>query len=167
MSSMVYLMCSLPSLTYGQVPPISLDEFNADAQKQLSKKHFKALEAVDIRQTDEQAKDLSKKSIRDMLSEVQEDLLEIRKARSENRQPKLERLSNVAIAANPLEREKQIMQSQWEELSSIEAGKTFTLTEVMVYKLKLQILSRMHSFNAEQGALVLASVVDPSIKDED
>jgi hypothetical protein len=56
------------------------------------------------------------------------------------------------------------MQWQWEELDSIVSGKAFTLTEIMVYKLKLQILWRLDSFNSDKGAQVLASVVDPSKK---
>ena len=59
-------------------------------------------------------------------------------------------------------REEQIMQWQWEELDTIEAGKTFTFTEVVVYKLKLQIIIRLHSFDKEKGAQVLSSVVNPS-----
>ena len=52
MSNLVYLMCSLPALTFGQNPTITLDEFNKDAKSQLSTKHFKKLEAADIRKSD-------------------------------------------------------------------------------------------------------------------
>lgn len=160
MSNLVYLMTSLPSLTFGQVPPISIDEFNRDAKSQLSARHFKRLESVDIQLINAAKGGL--KSVTSLLNDVQHDLTEIRDAKAQKRQPKFERFPKSVITGNPLVREKQIMQWQWEELDSIEAGKTFTFTEVLVYKLKLQIISRLHSFDEEKGAQVLASVVNPS-----
>ncbi|PCH66478.1 MAG: hypothetical protein COC06_01585 [Bacteroidales bacterium] len=165
MSSIVYLMCSLPSLTFGQVPPMLLDEFNHDAKSQLSVKKFELLKAINI-QGDNTTKGRLK-NITSMLSEVQQDLSEIRKSRVQKRQPYLERLPRTVITVNPLEREKQIMQWQWEELDSIESNKIFTLIQVIVYKLKLQILCRIHSFNAESGTQVLASVINPLKNEED
>ncbi len=160
MSNLVYLMTSLPSLTFGQVPPISIDEFNRDAKSQLSARHFKKVESVDIQLMD--AKKGGMTNVASLLNDVQQDLSEIRNAKAQKRQPQLERLPKTVITGNPLLREEQIMQWQWEELDTIEAGKTFTLTEVLVYKLKLQIISRLHSFDKEKGAQVLASVVNPS-----
>ncbi len=164
MSNLVYLITSLPSLTFGQVPPISIDEFINDAKSQLSARHFKLLEFVDIQKMDAAS---GLKSLFSVLSEMQHDLSELRKAKAQNREPNLARLPKSVLAGNPLEREKLIMQYQWEELDSIESGKTFTMTEVLVYKLKLQILSRMESFSPEHGAQVLDSVINPSKKEED
>jgi len=158
-------MCGLPSLTFGQVPPMLLDEFNHDAKSQLSVKNFELLKAINIQGGDTTKGKL--KNITSMLSEVQQDLSEIRKSRVQQRQPYLEQLPRTVITANPLEREKQIMQWQWEELDSIESNKIFTLTQVIVYKLKLQILCRIHSFNAERGTQVLASVINPLKNEED
>lgn len=160
MSNMVYLMTSLPSLTFGQVPPITIDEFNRDAKYQLSARHFKRLQSVDIQKMDAAKGGL--RNVISLLNDVQQDLSEIRDAKAQKRQPKLERMPKTVLTGNPLMREEQIMQWQWEELNTIEAGKTFTFTEVVVYKLKLQIISRLHSFDKEKGAKVLASVVNPS-----
>ena len=164
MSNMVYLMSSLPSLTFGQVPPISIDEFTRDAKSQLSARHFKRLQSVDIQLMN--AMEGGLKNVTSLLNDVQHDLTEIRDAKTQKRQPKLERMPKTVTTGNPLVREEQIMQWQWEELDSIEAGKTFTFTEVVVYKLKLQIISRLHSFDKEKGSKVLASVVNPSKKKE-
>ncbi|MGQ1911198.1 DUF2764 family protein [Marinifilum sp. RC60d5] len=166
MSNMVYLMSSLPSLTFGHIPPISLSEFNNDAKNQLSAKQFRMLEALDIvgiKGND----NAGLKSVNSMLESVNRDLSEVRKAKMQNRQPTLDRLPVSVTSGNPLEREKQIMKYVWEELDSIESGKTFTMTEVMVYKLKLQILCRINSFDLKRGAEVLASVVNPTKKEED
>lgn len=161
MPSMVYLICSLPSLSFGQAPPLSHDEFTDEARSQLSAKQLGKLNKITIQGiTDQKAKG-SLAKLANMLGEVQQDETEIRNARRKNHQPNINSLPKAILTDNPLEREKRIMQWQWEELDTIEAGKTFTLTEVLVYKLKLQILIRMQSFNADKGAAVMASIVNP------
>lgn len=166
MSNMVYLICSLPSLTFGQVPPISLEEFAVDTRNQLSKKHFALVEAANIQKMNSDKQKGKLASVGAMMSDLQQDISEIRNAKAQKRNPSLARLPKTILGSNPLERERQIMQWQWEELDSIESGETFTLIQVMVYKLKLQILSRLNSFSVERGSQVLASVVNPSLKEE-
>lgn len=161
---MVYLMTSLPSLSLGQVPPITIDEFNDDAKRQLSARHFKALQSVDIQNLNTE---VGIKSISSFIKSIKEDLSEAREAKEQSRQVKIERMPNSVLLGNPLEREMNIMQWQWEELQDIEAGKTFTLTEVLVYKLKLQLVERLYSFDENKGAEVLASVVNPEKNMED
>ena len=77
MSNMVYLMTSLPSLSFDQVPPVTIDEFNDEAKGQLSARHFKILESVDIQQLNTE---VGKKSISSFLKTLKEDLSEVRKA---------------------------------------------------------------------------------------
>lgn len=166
MSSLVYLISSLPSLSFGQVPPITMEEFNRDAQNQLSVKHFNQLESVDLYSSAGSERTPGLKSIGEMLSDLKKDISEIRTANTQKRAPGLDRLPKAIVNANPLEREKLIMKWQWEELDNIEAGETFTFTEVMVYKLRLQILNRLNSFDKERGKQILASVVNPSKEKE-
>ncbi len=165
MSNMVYLLCSLPSLTFGQAPPISFEEFYSDSQKQLSSRHLEMLEEVSIRSINPAAKG-KLKSISQLNTGLQNDLGEIRKAKVEKRHANLAHLPKAVNELNPLEREKQIMQWLWEELNDLEAGSTFSIINVLVYKLKLQILIRMNSFDQEEGAKVLASVVNGAQREE-
>lgn len=164
MSNMVYLMTSLPSLTFGQEPPITLEEFNNDAKDQLSGKHFKAVVNTDIQNLTCKS---GLKNIASLFNSIYADLCEARKASAQNRQAKLDRLPKSVLSGNPLEREQGIIKWQWDELTDIEAGKTFTLTEVLVYKLKLQLLIRLNSFSKDKGAKVLADVVNPDKNKED
>ena len=159
MSNMVYLLCSLPSLTFGQEPPVSFDEFHRDSQEQLSSKHFKILKEADLRGINSAAKG-KLKNISVLNDKLQRDLMEIRNTKAEKRHPNLAYLPKAVSELNPLEREKQILQWQWKELDDMEAGSTFSLINVLVYKLKLQILIRMNSFNQEQGSKVLASIIN-------
>ncbi len=167
MSNLVYLMCSLPSLSYGQSPPITVDELHNEAKSQLSKKHFRLLQSLDIRKLGSSAIDGGPASIRQMFEELELDLNEIRDARAQKRTPDPGFLPKNVGSVNPLEREKAIMHWQWEELDSIEAGKTFSVTELLVYKMRLQLLHRLHSFNIEEGGKVLESVVNPKEKQEE
>ncbi|RKD98733.1 hypothetical protein BXY64_3596 [Marinifilum flexuosum] len=166
MSNLVYLMSSLPSLSFEEIPPISLSEFNQDAKDQLSGKHFHIMESTDIQMDISNTAESGSGAVNILLSEVYQDISELRKAKRHNRQAKLERLPILVTNGNPLVREKQIMHYLWEELDSIESGKRFSMTELMVYKLKLQILWRLNSFNIDAGAAVLDSVVNPSKKEE-
>lgn len=167
MSNMVYLICSLPSLTFGQVPPISLDDFTVDAKNQLSKKHFALVEEANIQKMDRKKEKGKLAGVATIMNDLQQDVSEIRDAKSQKRNPNLARLPKAITGANPLERERLILQWQWEELDTVESGETFTLIQVIVYKLKLQILCRLHSFDVERGSQVLASVINPSQKEEE
>ena len=157
---MVYLMTSLPSLTFGQEPPISMDEFIEDAKNQLSARHFKKLALIDLELLETKKGGL--KSVIKLVKDLKHDLNEVRNAKLQNRQARFGRMPKAVFSGNPLQREENILKWQWEELGSIETGKTFTFTEVMVYKLKLQILLRLHSFDQNEGAKVLESVVNPA-----
>ncbi|MCY1723336.1 DUF2764 family protein [Prolixibacteraceae bacterium Z1-6] len=167
MSNLVYLMCSLPSLSFGQSPPISMEEFTSDAKSQLNRKSFAKLEAIDIQNMSLNSTKAELKKFSAMFTGLKEDISEIRHAKTQRRSPRISALPKTILAKNPFEREMDILKWQWEELDSIEAGKTFTLTEVLVYKLKLQILTRLDSFNTEKGSKILASVVNPAKKKEE
>ena len=113
---MVYLMTSLPSLSLGEAPPITIDEFNDDAKRQLSARHFKALQSVDIQKLDAK---VGVRSISSLLNSIKKDLSEVRAAKAQNRQAKPERMPNSLLRGNPMEREMNILQWQWEELQDL------------------------------------------------
>lgn len=162
MLSEVYLMCSLPSLSFGQSPPITIEEFKDMARSQLSAKKYRMLEQMSMQDMEEEGRKPSLKGVKDMLEKLKMDLIEIRKARAARRQPKPDHLPGSVLEANPLDRELQIMLWQWEKLDNIAVGKNYTLADVIVYKMKLQLLFRIQSFRAERGAAVMASVFKPS-----
>lgn len=161
---MTYLLCSLPTLSFAHHPPISMDDFLSDAKAQLGSGRFQKLESLDFREVDTFNKDL--KEFEDIMFQYREDVKEIRKAKAEKRIPNLMVLPNEVVSKDPLECEKAIMKWQWDELSSLEAGEHFTFTELLVYKLKLQILSRLESFQVEKGRQVLQTIVNPKMKED-
>ena len=166
MSNVVYLISSLPSLTFGQEPPILLDDFHSEAKAQLSSKNFNKLKALDLKNISK-AESGKLKIFIEVIEQLHTDLIEIRNAKSNDRSPVVTILPKTVQEQNPLEREKSIMKWQWEQLSNIDSGEAFTFIEVLVYKLKLQILHRLYSFDTEKGLEILKSVVEPSQKVEE
>lgn len=160
MANVVYLLSSLPSLTFGQSPPVSLEHFLSEAREQLPAPVFEQLHELDL-------KDVSRtgagklKSFPAAMDLLQADVLEMRQAWQHERSATLSHIPRSVAEKNPLDREKSIMKWQWEQLSELDSGAQFTLTEVFVYKLKLQILHRLASFNAEKGLELLESLVNP------
>jgi hypothetical protein len=165
MSNVVYLISSLPSLTFGQLPPISLDNFHSEAKEQLPSKIYNKLLGLDLNnKIDVKIEKLKK--FAEVIEQLKFDIFEIRNAKKSDRSPAVVMLPKTVLEQNPLEREKSIMKWQWEELSNLNTGEIFTVTEVFVYKLKLQILLRLNSFNAEKGIEILESIVNPPQKKE-
>jgi hypothetical protein len=166
MSNLVYLVSSLPSLTFGQTPPMSLDSFLSESKEQLSSTDFDALIKLDLKNFDE-TKGENLKQFRELLAQLNADILEVRNAKANQRTATIQTLSKTVFDQNPLEREISIMKWQWEELTNIDFGENFSFTVVLVYKLKLQILHRLNSFNSEKGLGILESVVKPPKKMEE
>lgn len=161
MANVVYLISSLPSLTFGQSPPVTLESFHSEAKAQLSSKNYEKLHQLDL-------KDISKtdpgqlKHFVEANGQLHADAMEIRNAGNNERSAAISTLPRQVLEQNPLEREKSMMKWQWEQLTQIDSGETFTFTEVLVYKLKLQILHRLDSFSKPKGLEILESVVAPA-----
>lgn len=166
MSNVVYLISSLPVLTFGQSPPISLDTFHCEAEEQLSSKNYKILRALDLKNFDV-AEHGKLKGFAVLIEHQKVDLLEIRNAEENERSPEIITLSKSLLKKNPLEREKSILKWQWDQLTNIDSVESFTFTEVLVYKLKLQILHRLNSFSEEKGMKILKSIIEPPQKTEE
>ncbi len=162
MSNVVYLITSLPSLTFGHPAPVTLESFMQDASLQLPGSEYKKLEALDIRQLSS-AKDFGNlNSAVTLIEELEADKLEIRLAKKQLRTPNILTIPGKVMEKNPLELEEYLMKTLWDELDSIDAMEHFTITEVFVYKLKLQILERLDSFDKAKGLEILEKVVYPS-----
>jgi hypothetical protein len=166
MSNVVYLISSLPALTFGQSPPISPDTFHREAEEQLSSKNYEILRALDLK-TFDIAEHGKLKGFAELIEHQKVDLLEIRNAKENERSPEIITLSKSLLKKNPLEREKSILKWQWDQLTNIDSIESFTITEVFVYKLKLQILHRLNSFSEEKGMKILKSVIEPPQKTEE
>ena len=83
MLNKVYLMCSLPALSFGQTPPISLEEFREMAKNELSAGNFKVLEQMTLLATESKEKKVRMKKVDDIVEGLLNDISEIRIAGKE------------------------------------------------------------------------------------
>ncbi|MRT92963.1 DUF2764 family protein [Ancylomarina sp. 16SWW S1-10-2] len=162
----VYLTCSLPTLYYNQIAPITLSEFYEEASSQLSIKNFEKLKQTDLQQVNARSLQARMNSFWELNESLKADVAEIRKVRQSKQLPNVHTLPKSFADKNPLEREKSLLKIQWDALTDLEFGETFSFTGVLVYKLKLQILERLASFDAKKGRLVLESIVNPAKEKE-
>lgn len=162
----VYLTCSLPTLYYNQIAPITLAEFYEEAGAQLSEKNFEKLKSMDLQDVNGRNVQARMNSFWDLERGLKADLAEVRKARKDGQRPNVHTLPKSFADKNPLEREKVLLKIQWDALGDLEFGETFSFTGVLVYKLKLQILERLASFDVKKGRQVLASIVNPAKEKE-
>jgi len=153
-------------LTFGQTPPMSLESFLSEAKEQLSISDYDALCKLDLKNPDETVGE-NLLQFRELLKQLKTDILEVRNAKSNQRTAVLQTLTKTVFDQNPLEREISIMKWQWEQLTNIDFGESFSFTVVLVYKLKLQLLHRFNSFNTENGLNTLESIVKPPKKMEE
>ena len=84
----VYLMSSLPSLSFGQKPPISLEEFGDMARSELSARSFRVLEQVSMQGEDSDSPGARLKAVNKMMEGMLMDMAEIRDSRMEKRPAK-------------------------------------------------------------------------------
>ncbi len=166
MSNLIYLITSLPSLSFGQPPPLSFDQFYLDAKEQLSNKDFETLHKIDLQLFDPE-KFSALKEFFPYMEALKWEMNNLREARKNDRTPTLLSLPKNMLDQNPLEREKTIMKWQWDLLSDLDMTDPFSLKVVFVYKLKLQILHRLYSFNPSKGLEILEVVVNPPKKEKE
>jgi len=65
----------------------------------------------------------------------------------------------------PLEKEIQIMQMQWDKLEELSIGHHFDFESLILYKLKLMILTRWWSFDEKQGFTTFEKVIQEKAYD--
>ena len=160
MANVVYLLSSLPSLSFGHSPPISMKNFLSEAKLQLSAHDYIKVSDIDL--NDMASNKFGKlKSLVAAMELLKADQLEMRHARLNDRTAAIKTLPVSIADENPLEREKSMMRWQWDQLSELDSSTQFYLSEVFAYKLKLQILLRLDSFNEEKGSKLLGKLVNP------
>lgn len=159
MSNVVYLVSGLPSLSFGNRAPISLNEFMQDAKAQLSKADYSRLKSIDIKQLSK-VKGMGRlKMVSELFEELETQKREFRLTRNQANTPDISTSHSYPLGKNPLELELYFMKQLWDMLDEVDVTEQFTITEVFVYKLKLQIQERLDSFNPIKGLEILNKVV--------
>ncbi len=82
---------------------------------------------------------------------LKEKIRQLRIARKENKSGSAGNENDFIISGNPLEEELQILQYQWDAVEEFAVNHFTDIDALVAYKIKLMILLRWWSFDADQG----------------
>lgn len=174
-----YVTTSLPSLSLSEELPIRKDDFLANCEKYLKKTDFNILESVSLFDVEEDEAPLDivrrffgwERGIRNALVRLRAEGLGLEPdefIRDEIVDHSQTFLAEEAYNADsPLVAEGILNKARWRYLDELEFGHYFDIERLVIFFIKLQILERISSFDAEEGRESLNAVVSQGAADTD
>ena len=164
MGDYTYLVAQLPSLIYGQIPPMSSVHFKGLAKPLLSKTDAALFDSLSL----DPAPEDQAKTGSDFIDKWNEWERSLRLNLAKRRAVKIKRDAPVeplpypqdaaAAAAravnnteSPLEGEMMLDRARWNAIESLQGYDYFNRNVVFAYMLKLLLLERRQSFKTEEG----------------
>jgi len=161
-----FLSASLPGLSFGRDPGMSVAEFDALCADQMSPKTLASLQEGTLQVSREPGSAAKLPPAYASYTRFEQYLrTRIAERRAGHEEERVVRLPDpevyfseidvalgpVAAAPDPFERQKLIDRIRWRELDDLEAGHEFDFDGLCVYRLKLEILNRYRRRSAETG----------------
>lgn len=174
-----YVTTSLPSLSLSEELPIRKDDFLANCEKYLKKTDFNILESVGLFDVEKEEAPLDivrrffgwERGIRNALVRLRAEGLGLEPdefVRGEIVDHSQTLLAEEAYNADsPLVSEGILNKARWRYLDELEFGHYFDIERLVIFFIKLQILERISSFDAEEGRESLNAVVSQGAADTD
>ncbi len=174
-----YVITSLPYLSLSEETYIRRNDFLANCKNYLKRTDFDMLESVSL--FDAEENDVPPDSIRRFFRwerGIRNVLVRLR-AKSLGLEPdefirdeivdhSQSLLAEEAFNANsPLMAEEILNKARWRYLDELEFGHYFDIERLVVFFIKLQILERIYSFDAEEGMERLNAIVSQGAPDTD
>lgn len=157
-NSYEYLITSLPFLQFNVSPGLNLDQLNSRVSENISKKNFESYQQVDFWNLDV-CPTSTISALRDFKSQLQNEIIEIRKNRATDSKVTTSILPDEFKKLNPLEAESEINRLLWAKMEELAFGHNFDLSEVLMYKMRLQLLIRQFRFDAETGMEKVKNII--------
>ena len=153
---MFYYFCaSLPSLTPGKSPKMSVADFDGLAREQVSPAEFELLRQCSLTVGRDPGESAGKPPV---LAEMIRFEQYLRTRIAQRRSVKED--DKAAAAADPAEREKLIDRIRWRRLDDLEVGHEFDFEQLCIYRMRLSILDKYRSRNADAGREIFNAAVD-------
>ncbi|MHC4270067.1 MAG: DUF2764 family protein [Planctomycetota bacterium] len=174
-----YVITSLPYLSLSEELPIRKDDFLANCKNYLKRIDFDILESVSLFDAEENEVPLGvirrffrwERGIRNALVRLRAKSLGLEPdefIRGEIVDHSQALLAEEAFNANsPLMAEEILNKARWRCLDELEFGHYFDIERLVVFFIKLQILERISSFDAEEGRERLNAIVSQGAPDTD
>ncbi len=161
MDKFFYLIAQLPRLSFDDGPPISIEVFLEEARKWMRPSEYRLLAGIDLFDTST-AKSRAPELVhayRVFERAFRTDLAQWREAARAGDEYVPSTFSPALVrGADPLATERNLLEHRWRFLEEREADHHFDLQFLIIYHLKLQILSRLASFDTERGRQVFQEV---------
>lgn len=165
-NSYEYLITSLPFLQLNVSPGINLDELNLRVAENVSASTFKKFQKTDFWKLD-YCPTSAVVAMLDFKKRLTFELAEIRKAKVESKAFTTEIFSSEFALLNPLDAELAINRELWKKMNELIFEHNFNLSEILIYKLKLQLLERQFSFDADKGMEKIKALILSQNKGEE
>jgi hypothetical protein len=153
MDKYYYFVSQLPTLFFGKETDMSIKGFLAEAQKWVNEKDYDMLSSVNqAKHSENKIRNRALKQYDDFESQMRFDIGLWRDAlrRDLDYKPASFPVSMLK-EGDPLEIEIRLMEKQWAFIDEMEREHHFDIGFLILYFLKLQILSRYFAFNKEVG----------------
>ncbi len=153
MDKYYYFVSQLPTLVFGKETEMSITKYLEEAQKWVSEKDLNMLSRVSkTNLSDGKIKDRVLKQYNDFESQMRTDIGLWRDAQRRDLDYKPSGFPvSMLKEGNPLEIEIRLMERQWTFIDEMERDHHFDVGYLILYLLKLQLLSRYNAFNKEAG----------------
>ncbi len=174
-----YVITSLPYLSLSEELPIRKDDFLANCQKYIKKTDFDILESISLfdAEKDEVSLDVIRRffkwetGLRNSLVRLRAESLGLEPdefIRDEIVDHFQALLAEEAFNADsPLMAEEILNKARWRYLDELEFEHYFDIERLVIFFIKLQILERTSSFDAEEGRERLNAIVSQGAPDTD
>ena len=165
-NSYEYLITSLPFLQLNVSPGINLDELNLRVAENVSASTFKKFQKTDFWKLD-YCPTSAIVAVLNFKQRLTFELAEIRKAKVKSKAFTTEIFSSEFALLNPLDAELAINRELWRKMNELIFEHNFDISEILIYKLKLQLLERQFSFDADKGMEKIKALILSQNKGEE
>ncbi len=165
-----FLLASLPAFLAGELAPVSMEEFLARCDRELSPADRRELDAVLLADEDVAASCFAREWFRHE-RHIRNAIVHVRATRhGVDPGPWLRPVQGIdgflakavgeAMARpNPLERELALDKVRWQALDDLAIGHDFDLAAVLIYALRLQLALRLRGLTVEDGHKAMKAFV--------
>ncbi|MCM8760601.1 MAG: DUF2764 domain-containing protein [Candidatus Omnitrophica bacterium] len=173
-SYFIYLISSLPALSFGAKPPLSFEKFLATCKTLVSDEEFSALSGLKNAEVvpSHKIKNPTLRKWRAFDAMVRNELVEIRASRKKvnpakylrpDGRPESSHAAHIAINAyrkpSLFEAEKELDLERWRKLDEFSVGHYFDMDALVIYGVKLLILEKWDRINTADGKRLLEEVL--------
>ncbi len=174
-----YVISSLPYLSLNDELPIRKNDFLSVCKESLKTTDFEILRSIDLLEADQDKVPLGvirsfyswEREVRNALVKLRAERLGLDSAdfiRGDVSEHLIGHFAEeVFNVVSPLMAENILNKARWKYLDELEFGHYFNLEILVIFFIKLQILERISSFDADQGRERLNAIVSQGAPDTD